>query len=355
MRKIKIAQIGVAHDHAPAIMLALTSQKDIFDVVGYCDPEQIAVTSPATGKRTIGGYAMESGFVPKPELYEGIPFLTLDEILNMKDLDAVCIETSETNLFYYAQMAAEHGLNVHMDKPGGTEYKDFEKLVNTFKKTGKVLHLGYMYRYNPEVQKAIKEIEAGKYGDIYSVECQMSACHPDEKRAWMANYKGGMMFFLGCHLVDLIYRIQGEPEEIIPYNCCTGTNGVKMGEDYGFAVFKYPNGISFAKTCAAEPGAFLRRQFVVCGTKGTLEFKPFEGYDGPIGSASLCTYVRDVHDDFYNWGNDGEHHHTSYDRFMPMMASFAELVCGEKENPYTMDYELKLYRLIMKACGREVE
>ena len=90
----------------------------------------------------------------------------------------------------------------------------------------------------------IEDADAGKYGDIYSVECHMSCYHKDEKRAWMANYKGGMMFFLGCHLIDLIYRIQGEPEEVIPLNTVTGINGIDRGEDYGFAVLKYKNGAS---------------------------------------------------------------------------------------------------------------
>ena len=33
-----------------------------------------------------------------------------------------------------------------------------------------------------------------------------------------------------------------------------------------------------------------------------------------------------------------------------MMLSFAEMVRGEKKNPYTYDYELELFKVIMKAC-----
>ena len=33
------------------------------------------------------------------------------------------------------------------------------------------------------------------------------------------------------------------------------------------------------------------------------------------------------------------------------MKSFAAMVRGEKENPYTLDYELALFRTIMKCCG----
>ncbi len=33
-----------------------------------------------------------------------------------------------------------------------------------------------------------------------------------------------------------------------------------------------------------------------------------------------------------------------------MTSSFAEMVRGEKKNPYTHDYELALYNTIMKCC-----
>ena len=356
MKKIRIAQIGIEHDHASCILKTLRSLPDIFEVVAYADPEKEIVYEPFTGKNTVGGYEYDGGFMGRdPQVYDDLPEMTVEELLEIPGLEAVAIETSETNLFKYARMAAEKGLHVHMDKPGGTEYRDFAELVDIFKRTGKTLHLGYMYRYNPEVQRTLREIGEGKYGEIYSVECQMSTRHPDEKRAWMGRYPGGMMFFLGCHLIDLIYRIQGEPEEVIPMNTVTGINGLETGEDFGFAILRYKNGVSFAKTCAAEPGGFLRRQFVVCGSKGTVEFKPFEAYSNVVGSSELLTKVRDVEGDILNWGNDGTRRESSFDRYIPMMTAFAGILRGERENPYSMDYELAMYKVLMRACGRPVE
>lgn len=34
-----------------------------------------------------------------------------------------------------------------------------------------------------------------------------------------------------------------------------------------------------------------------------------------------------------------------------MMNSFAEYIRGEKENPYTPDYELELYKTVLECCG----
>ena len=44
-----------------------------------------------------------------------------------------------------------------------------------------------------------------------------------------------------------------------------------------------------------------------------------------------------------------------FDRYDTMMSSFAEMVRGEKENPYTYDYELSLYKTVLRACGRYKE
>ena len=33
-----------------------------------------------------------------------------------------------------------------------------------------------------------------------------------------------------------------------------------------------------------------------------------------------------------------------------MMESFGQMVRGEKENPYTYDYELALYKLVLQCC-----
>jgi hypothetical protein len=35
-----------------------------------------------------------------------------------------------------------------------------------------------------------------------------------------------------------------------------------------------------------------------------------------------------------------------------MMHCFAEYVTGKKENPYTYDYELELYKTVIKCCRK---
>ena len=166
-----------------------------------------------------------------------------------------------------------------MDKPCGTDYPAFQKRVETMRAKNLPLHVGYMYRYNAAVRHCLALKESGKLGDIFSVEAHMSVLHNAQKRAWLKRFKGGMMFFLGCHLVDLVYLFCGEPEEVLPYNMATLYDGVDS-QDYGFALFRYKNGVSFVKTCASEVNGFDRRQLVVTGTRGTVLIEPIEERTG---------------------------------------------------------------------------
>ena len=330
MRKIKIAQIGTsANSHGNNIFNSLKKHSDVFEIVGYVMPEN-----------------EREKFPHRMSDFEGYREMTLEEILNDPEIEAVTVETEEIYLTKYAQMASEHKKHIHMEKPGGAVLADFEKLIETVKNNKTVFHTGYMYRYNPYVIELKEQIKNGELGDIISVEAQMNCIHPKEVRQWLKNFPGGMMFFLGCHLVDLIYSIQGVPKNIIPLNKCSGVDGV-TSEDFGMAVFEYENGVSFAKTSAVELGGFERRQLVVTGTKKTVELKPLEWYaDG--GMLTTGRYARESRE----WGALTEKETSKpFDRYDSMMQNFAKMVRGEKENPWSYDYELELYKVVLGACG----
>ncbi len=335
MRKIRVVQIGVGHDHARMIFDSMMSQPEVFEVVGLAVPDW---------EREAFATKLNSEFLPRMSR----TLMSVEEALSIPDLDGVVIETEEKNLVKYAMMAAERGLAVHMDKPGGLDLDAFIRLVTLLKGKQLPFTTGYMYRFNPCVQELIKKVKSGELGEIFSVEAQMNCEHPKHKREWLEQFPGGMMFFLGCHLVDLVYQLQGKPEEIVPFNVSTGD---VFAKDYGFAVWKYKNGVSFIKTCAREAGGFLRRQLVVCGTKGTVEINPLEVFAGIPGKDAMSSVYRETGCGG-NWLYDiGEFQKTeSYNRYDNMMKHFAEVVCG-KENPYSYDYELELYRLLLKSCG----
>lgn len=332
MQKIKIAQIGTSQNsHGIYIWQSLLKQTDIFDVVGYALPENEREKFPLECK-----------------VFDGYREMTVEAILSDPEIEAVAVETEEIYLTKYALMVAKAGKHLHMEKPGGVALTDFEALIAILKEKQLAFTTGYMYRFNPAVKEALRAVRAGELGKIFSVEAHMSCKHAKRVREWLKCFPGGMLFFLGCHLIDLIYQIQGEPKEIMPLSCSTGIDGLSTS-DFGMVVFRYENGISFAKTCDNEMGGFLRRQLVICGEKGSIEVKPLESVTHEVYHQSTI-----YHADSEDWHKPWDCMQTEvYDRYDDMMRNFADIVRG-KENPYPYDYELNLYKLILRACGQEV-
>jgi predicted dehydrogenase len=329
----KRSHLTSKNSHGNQIWKSLLKQTDVFEVVGYAFPEH-----------------EREKFPKQAESFNGYPELTVEEILNDPTIEAVAVETEEIYLTKYALMVANAGKHLHMEKPGGVELSDFEKLVKILKSKKLTFSIGYMYRFNPEIKKALEKIKNGELGKIYAVEAHMDCKHKPELKEWLGTFPGGMLFFLGCHLIDLIYQIQGEPIAVYPLSCSTNTEGVHT-KDYGMVVFQYQDGVSFAKTCASEHGGFLRRQLVICGEKGTIEIKPLEvsAQGGQYTVTNECYAI-----DEKKWSDPWNTTQTDiYDRYDDMMKNFAEIVRG-KENAYPYDYELNLYKLLLRACGKEI-
>lgn len=334
MNRIKVAQIGIGHAHALGILPRLRKLDDVYDILGVYIPQD------------------EEKFFPE-KLKDGslkdLPRLTLDEILTNPEIKAVFIETDEKYLTHYATLAAMANKSIHMDKPGSFDYDSFYQVVEMAKAHNLIFHLGYMYRYNPVVMDTIEKIKHGYLGEIYSVEAQMSCYMTRENRKHLQELPGGMMFFLGCHIIDLIMRIRGTPDNIVAYNHSTGNDTTK-NLDYGFALFEYKNGISFAKTCACEKGGYSRRQLVINGEKGSIWINPLEMFNENGLYSVKHEFLTD------DWvGEDKAEISSTYSRYDDMLISFSKMVNGEINNPYSYEYELQLYKVILKCCGYDTQ
>ena len=335
MRKIKIAQIGINYlSHSLHIFDTLKWNPEVFEVAGYCLVED----ERSLGQRWLGHM-------------EGYPELTLEQILNDPTIEAVTVETDEIHLNKYAIMAAEAGKHIHIEKPGSQDLASFTRLIDTMRRTGKVLHFGYMYRYHPYVKQAIDRAKQGEFGHIYAVEALMSRLDDCTDRAWLKAFKGGMMFYLGCHLIDIVVQLQGIPTQVVPLNYATGIGGVDA-EDFGFALLKYPGAVSQVRMCATEIGGVKRRQLVVCGEKETLEINPLEL---PVTGPHYLVRADQRHATLDAEGKTVrlEESLEPFPRYDEMLLSFAAMVRGEKENPWPLDYELALFKIILRCCGVE--
>lgn len=329
---IKIGQIGMAHDHAEGKMSCVRKFPDVFEVVGVAEENPDVL-------RLMG----------EKSCYKNIPLMSVDELLNLDGLDAIMVETDELSLVNVAQRCIDKGLHVHIDKPAGANLENFARLLSDAKKKNLIVQLAYMYRYNPAVKYCFDAVKKGVLGEIFRVQAIMNTYHPPEKRAWMKPFPGGNMFYLGCHMVDLIIMMMGMPEKIIPFNKSTGFDEVYV-TDTGFAVFEYKNALATAEASSNDINGYGRRSLLVCGSKGTIEIRPLEGdYNGQpqlMLSLKEMTQGREYTDC------------KSYiampamtGRYDAMMLEFANLIENKLENPFTYEYELMVQKAVLSACG----
>lgn len=257
--RLRVVMLGNQHHHANGIISQLLDMEDIYEVVGY------------TGDKT-------------KSMYSKLKYFDSDEqALDTANPDAVFVETEVNSLVKTAGKAVERGIPVHMDKPAGQDIKSYSNLLNTALEKKLALQLGYMYRYNPAVIKSMEMIKAGKLGEIYEVSAIMNTEHSKGYRQWLKSFNGGVMYIMGCHLVDLVLLFNDKKKinsdctypKIYTFNHSIGLDGINA-LDYGLAVFDYEKSASTIHANSIEANGYNRRQLVICGTKGTIEIRPLD-------------------------------------------------------------------------------
>lgn len=327
MSKIKIGQIGIGHNHGEGKMSAVRKFPELFEVVGYSEKNTDWINKRA-------------GF----ECYKDLPRLSAEEII--EKCDAVIVESDVWNLTKYAKMCVDAGKHIHMDKPASGTLEQFREVLDTAKAGNLVVQMGYMYRYNPAIKMCIDDFKAGKLGEIYSINAEMSTFHGPAYKKWLTNFKGGIMYILGSHLVDLIVYMMGEPQKITSFLKHTGLDGVDF-EDNNLAVLEYEKCLARVFVSSVEVNGWGRRQFVVSGSKGTYNIMPIERKctvtysDTSIatnGYADMKQYIEvpDVQNNI---------------RYDVMMQDFYEYIKGTKTNPFSYEHDYLVQKVLYEICG----
>lgn len=324
---IKIGQIGIGHNHGEAKMLAVRKFPELFEVVGFAEENE----------RWIENRGDLEG-------YKGLKRYSVDELI--EKCDALLIETDVWNLTETAQKCIDAGKHIHMDKPGSGTLEVYKHLLDTAKAKNLVVQLAYMYRYNPAVQKCFELIKDGKLGEIYSINAEMSTYHPKDYKKWLTNFGGGIMYILGCHLIDLIVYIMGKPDKITTFLKHTNLDGIDFA-DNNLAVFEYEKALARVFVSSVELNGFGRRQFMVSGSKGTVNIYPIEK---PITMTYSDTEIADAtYDDrkiFIPFEDN-----TANGRYDEMLKDFYAYIMGEKENPFTFEHEYAVQEVLDEVVG----
>jgi len=334
--RIRIAQLGIGHNHGSAKMAALRKLTDHFEVVGVAEPD------PEWRRKRENDPA-----------YKDLPWMTEEQLLNTEGLQAVAVETDVPDLIPAAQRCVDAGLHLHLDKPGSESMLPFRTLLADADRQGLVIQMGYMYRDNPAIQLCYQAVREGWLGRVFEVDTVMSRMDGMDYRKWLSQFRGGAMYIFGGHLIDLVVTMLGKPDRVVPYLRQTWHDRDSM-YDNGLAVMEYPHATATVRTAVVEVEGFRRRQLVVCGDRGTFDIRPLE-YNGanPLQTVVRLTLAEAAGP--YAAGCHEFEMPTPKGRYDAQLIELAEMIRGEKPNPYPSSHELVVQQALLDASGIEQE
>lgn len=192
-------------------------------------------------------------------------------MLDENKFDVVLVATADHVHKDATVKALKSGANVLCEKPMALKLEECKEMLQAEKESGKLLMVGQICRYTPAFVKAKEIIEGGLIGDLYFVESEYAhdysmipgtdnwRMHPDRHPII-----GG-----GCHAIDLLRWIAGNPSEVTAYS----NNKVLTDwpiSDTTIAIMKFPNGVIGKVFTSIGCKRNYTMRSVFYGTKGTI-------------------------------------------------------------------------------------
>jgi predicted dehydrogenase len=320
--RIKIGQIGVGHAHASK--LSVYRKSSDYEVVGIVEPDA------ALRKRA-----------ETRDAFRGLPWMSQEKLLSTSGLQAVLVETRVGELLATAQACVAAGKHVHIDKPAGESLPQFRKILADAARQKLLVQMGYMYRYNPAVVLLREFLKNGWLGEVFEVHAVMSKVVAPAERRRLAEFRGGIFFELGCHVLDLVVGVLGKPDRVAPFVRHSSRLDDKLMDNM-LAVLSYPRATATVKSSALEVEGFDRRHLVVCGSEGTFHIQPL---DNPSARVALARprgkYKKGIQ----------EVRFPKYIRYVDDAADMARIIRAEKPSDFPYEHDLAVQETLLKACG----
>ena len=322
--RIRIGQIGTAHAHASGKMETMRASEE-YEVVGIVEPD------PQRRARA-----------EKSRTYAGLPWMTEEQLLNTPGLQAVAVETAVQELVPTGARSITAGQHIHLDKPGGESLPAFRALLDDATRRRLTVQMGYVFRSNAAFQLLGQLLREGALGEVFSIDTAMSKLLSPAERRGLLPYPGGSMFELGGHIIDAVVTVLGRPDRVTPHR--RSVSALADGwSDNDLAVLDYPRATVTVRSAMVEVEGGVRRQFVVCGTKGTFDIRPLEH---PVARLALDA----PHGAFKKGYQDVTFPKTG-GRYDGDFIDFAQVIRGEKAFAFPPGHDLAVQETILLASG----
>lgn len=204
------------------------------------------------------------------------------DVIHDPGVDIVYIATPPGSHMDYALEAIKAGKPVYIEKPMARTWEECRIINEAAKKAGLPVFVAYYRRSLEYFKKVQSVIEEGSLGKIIHINLQQYyAARPEDYDAQNLPWRviqedagGGYFHDLGCHALDILFRIFGDPVEVS--GLASNIGGLYETDDTLSASLKLPGQVLLSASWNfVTPEPFTRDRVEVVGEKGKLKFSIF--------------------------------------------------------------------------------
>jgi predicted dehydrogenase len=320
-KPIRTAVYGIGHAHAMGKVTALRALPQ-FELAGVCEPDE---ARPRTNKAL-----------------EGVRWVNQRDILDDASIELIVVESRVQENLAYARQAVDAGKFVHLDKAPGVSLPALRDLLAEAGRRKRTVQMGYQWRYHPAMQAALEAARKGWLGDVYSFRARIDKPMGAADRRDLAAFRGGMMFELGCHLIDRATDLLGKPTRVAGHLWHHGPYDDQLA-DNALAILEYPRATAEISIAAMHPNGNTYRTVEITGTNGSATVRPFSPY-------RLISDLKNAAGPYPAGLKDTPFPADRLPGFSPDFLELARVIRGGIAPTFSARHDLMTHEVLLKAC-----
>lgn len=261
--RLRVGVLGLTHDHVWG---------NLKDLIDSGEGEVVAAAEPHPALREhIRSYGLQKTYDDYSDMLDG------------EQLDAVYIFSDNLRGVELAEMAAERGLHIMVEKPMASTYAGAARMYGAARAAGVQLMVNWPIMWWPTLQRALELVAEGRIGEVWQVNYRSAHAGPRELGCsthfaeWLydprRNGAGALMDYcsygaaLTCHLLGLPARVTAVSGRLWKPDL--------PAEDNAVLIMQHARAISTSTASWTQVGNMTSYEPMIYGSTGTIHIRSY--------------------------------------------------------------------------------
>lgn len=196
-------------------------------------------------------------------------FSDYTQLLGKEEIDVVTVAVPDQLHKKISCDFLKAGKHVLCEKPLALTREDLKEIIEAEKSSGARFMVGQICRFTPSFIKAKELVESGAIGELYFIESEYAHDYMKLVDTWRADPLRHGVIGGGCHAVDLIRWIAGDPAEVFAYGTHRLLPTVAY-DDATVAIMKFNENLMGKVFVSTGCKRDYTMRTCIYGTKGTI-------------------------------------------------------------------------------------